>query len=87
MGAHFFSPAHIMPLLEIVRTEHTSKQVGGGLHWVWLELGVACTECSLSWKEASGVGACGHKQPAGIGVTHNLHTGMRVCACRCAWQV
>ncbi len=34
VGAHFFSPAHIMPLLEIVRTEHTSKQVwvcaGGG---------------------------------------------------------
>lgn len=27
IGAHFFSPAHIMPLLEIVRTEHTSKQV------------------------------------------------------------
>ena len=29
VGAHFFSPAHIMPLLEIVRTEHTSKQVRG----------------------------------------------------------
>lgn len=28
VGAHFFSPAHIMPLLEIVRTEQTSKQVG-----------------------------------------------------------
>lgn len=27
VGAHFFSPAHVMPLLEIVRTEHTSKQV------------------------------------------------------------
>ena len=27
VGAHFFSPAHIMPLLEIVRTEKTSKQV------------------------------------------------------------
>jgi enoyl-CoA hydratase/3-hydroxyacyl-CoA dehydrogenase len=27
LGAHFFSPAHIMPLLEIVRTEKTSKQV------------------------------------------------------------
>mmetsp|Transcript_29048 Transcript_29048/g.78230 ORF Transcript_29048/g.78230 Transcript_29048/m.78230 type:complete len:724 (+) Transcript_29048:54-2225(+) len=26
LGAHFFSPAHIMPLLEIVRTEQTSKQ-------------------------------------------------------------
>jgi len=26
LGAHFFSPAHIMPLLEIVRTERTSKQ-------------------------------------------------------------
>ena len=27
VGAHFFSPAHIMPLLEIVRTSETSKQV------------------------------------------------------------
>ncbi|GMH40136.1 hypothetical protein BSKO_08040 [Bryopsis sp. KO-2023] len=27
VGAHFFSPAHLMPLLEIVRSEHTSKQV------------------------------------------------------------
>lgn len=27
VGAHFFSPAHVMPLLEIVRTERTSKQV------------------------------------------------------------
>eukprot|EP00195_Chlamydomonas_chlamydogama_P011374 CAMPEP_0202900968 /NCGR_PEP_ID=MMETSP1392-20130828/12462_1 /ASSEMBLY_ACC=CAM_ASM_000868 /TAXON_ID=225041 /ORGANISM="Chlamydomonas chlamydogama, Strain SAG 11-48b" /LENGTH=718 /DNA_ID=CAMNT_0049587441 /DNA_START=176 /DNA_END=2332 /DNA_ORIENTATION=+ len=27
VGAHFFSPAHVMPLLEIVRTEHTSQQV------------------------------------------------------------
>lgn len=26
-GAHFFSPAHVMPLLEIVRTRHTSPQV------------------------------------------------------------
>ena len=29
LGAHFFSPAHIMPLLEVVRTSDTSKQVGG----------------------------------------------------------
>ncbi|KAJ8423104.1 hypothetical protein Cgig2_004702 [Carnegiea gigantea] len=27
LGAHFFSPAHIMPLLEIVRTQKTSAQV------------------------------------------------------------
>ncbi|TVU20971.1 hypothetical protein EJB05_30578 [Eragrostis curvula] len=27
VGAHFFSPAHVMPLLEIVRTQHTSPQV------------------------------------------------------------
>ena len=37
LGAHFFSPAHIMPLLEIVKTEHTSKQVraGGSGGQVW----------------------------------------------------
>ncbi|CAD7702036.1 unnamed protein product [Ostreobium quekettii] len=27
IGAHFFSPAHLMPLLEIVRGQRTSKQV------------------------------------------------------------
>ncbi|KAI4317570.1 hypothetical protein L6164_025433 [Bauhinia variegata] len=27
VGAHFFSPAHVMPLLEIVRTNQTSAQV------------------------------------------------------------
>ncbi|KAK3417963.1 hypothetical protein EUGRSUZ_H03943 [Eucalyptus grandis] len=27
IGAHFVSPAHVMPLLEIVRTQHTSPQV------------------------------------------------------------
>uniref|UniRef100_A0A287ICW2 3-hydroxyacyl-CoA dehydrogenase n=1 Tax=Hordeum vulgare subsp. vulgare TaxID=112509 RepID=A0A287ICW2_HORVV len=27
VGAHFFCPAHVMPLLEIVRTQHTSAQV------------------------------------------------------------
>ncbi|XP_048136772.1 peroxisomal fatty acid beta-oxidation multifunctional protein MFP2-like [Rhodamnia argentea] len=27
VGAHFFSPAHVMPLLEIVCTRHTSPQV------------------------------------------------------------
>ncbi|XP_047311340.1 glyoxysomal fatty acid beta-oxidation multifunctional protein MFP-a-like [Impatiens glandulifera] len=27
IGAHFFSPAHVMPLLEIVRTERTSAQL------------------------------------------------------------
>nr|CAB3465481.1 unnamed protein product [Digitaria exilis] len=27
VGAHFFSPAHVMPLLEIVRTHQTSSQV------------------------------------------------------------
>ncbi len=27
VGAHFFSPAHIMPLLEIVRTPKSSPQV------------------------------------------------------------
>ncbi|KAI9193775.1 hypothetical protein LWI28_000115 [Acer negundo] len=27
VGAHFFSPAHVMPLLEIVRTKRTSPQV------------------------------------------------------------
>ncbi|CAG9466886.1 unnamed protein product [Pedinophyceae sp. YPF-701] len=27
LGVHFFSPAHVMPLLEIVKTDETSKQV------------------------------------------------------------
>ncbi|XP_022930236.1 glyoxysomal fatty acid beta-oxidation multifunctional protein MFP-a isoform X1 [Cucurbita moschata] len=27
IGAHLFSPAHVMPLLEIVRTKHTAAQV------------------------------------------------------------
>ncbi|XWS53595.1 hypothetical protein CRYUN_Cryun10bG0014800 [Craigia yunnanensis] len=27
VGAHFFSPAHVMPLLEIVHTKHTSPQI------------------------------------------------------------
>ncbi|XVE65595.1 hypothetical protein DITRI_Ditri08aG0012800 [Diplodiscus trichospermus] len=27
VGAHFFSPAHVMPLLEIVRTKQTSSQI------------------------------------------------------------
>lgn len=43
VGAHFFSPAHIMPLLEIVRTEHTSAQVRGA--------GVGC-EVESSCKQA-----------------------------------
>ncbi len=30
VGAHFFSPAHVMPLLEIVRTRETSPQVRVG---------------------------------------------------------
>ena len=35
VGAHFFSPAHVMPLLEIVRTPKTSKQASrAGRGWV-----------------------------------------------------
>ncbi len=47
VGAHFFSPAHIMPLLEIVKTEHTSKQVRG-----WLK-GISVTvvySCARAWE-------------------------------------
>lgn len=45
VGAHFFSPAHVMPLLEIVRTPKTSKQASrAGRGWVerrqgWIGLG------------------------------------------------
>jgi enoyl-CoA hydratase/3-hydroxyacyl-CoA dehydrogenase len=48
VGAHFFSPAHIMPLLEIVRTSHSSPQVrsrrlGGSV----LAFIAPCQDCPL----------------------------------------
>ncbi len=51
VGAHFFSPAHLMPLLEIVRSEHTSKQVfidshfsGFSDRWWW-----SLRSCWIPW--------------------------------------
>lgn len=42
VGAHFFSPAHVMPLLEIVRTRQTSKQVSrAGTHGTGVQLKMA----------------------------------------------
>ncbi|KAJ0035862.1 hypothetical protein Pint_24492 [Pistacia integerrima] len=43
VGAHFFSPAHVMPLLEIVRTNKTSPQVIVDL----LDIAVAWLGCVL----------------------------------------
>jgi len=48
IGAHFFSPAHIMPLLEIVRTSKTSKQVCCCLHPMCI-CAVWVTYCCLLW--------------------------------------
>jgi len=48
IGAHFFSPAHIMPLLEIVRTSKTSKQVCCCLHPMCI-CAVWVTYCCLPW--------------------------------------
>ncbi|KAJ8623622.1 hypothetical protein MRB53_032151 [Persea americana] len=44
VGAHFFSPAHVMPLLEVVRTQKTSPQVIVDL----LELGRRFIDCAIS---------------------------------------
>lgn len=58
VGAHFFSPAHVMPLLEIVRTEHTSPQVRPAsplspmrLAWpAWLaNPDRSAVECCVAW--------------------------------------
>ena len=54
VGAHFFSPAHVMPLLEIVRTDRTSKQARAGsgrpCYCVsfrsCVQLGIVCISCS-----------------------------------------
>ena len=50
VGAHFFSPAHLMPLLEIVRSDQTSKQVKCVL------LSMASTECSSATGPGGSVG-------------------------------
>ena len=54
VGAHFFSPAHIMPLLEIVRTPQTSKQARAPRHEMSLcQIHAVAARCCICGRQRS----------------------------------
>lgn len=67
VGAHFFSPAHIMPLLEIVRTDKTSPQVRAPPAYRLLDIqeGVICAQQQELTPEA-GLKGCMAWEVAGL---------------------
>ena len=67
VGAHFFSPAHIMPLLEIVRTDKTSSQVRAQPAHRLLDIqeGVICAQQQEPTPEA-GLKGCMAWEVAGL---------------------
>ena len=67
VGAHFFSPAHIMPLLEIVRTDKTSPQVRAQPAYRLLDVqeGVTCAQQQGLTPEA-GLKGCMAWEVAGL---------------------
>ena len=47
-GLHFFNPAHLMKLVEVVRAEQSGEEVINALSWVAKKLGKAAVICSDS---------------------------------------